>query len=91
MRSESYQECDTAGITALKFIVDDRQTCGYSWEQVCVRLPFDSIYFLICHGALMAKKKTLCFFPATETLHSAHCCAPALVIIDLKEKVLTTW
>lgn len=30
----SYQECDTAGITALKFIVGDRQTNTQVWLQL---------------------------------------------------------
>lgn len=59
VRITSYQECDTAGMAALKFIVGGRQTNApvwlYSWEQVCVKLQAGSIYFLIWHGTLIVK------------------------------------
>ena len=34
VRITSYQECDTAGIAALKFIVGDRQTNAKVWLQL---------------------------------------------------------
>lgn len=69
MRITSFQESDTAGITALKFIVDDRQMCGYSWEQACVKLQADSIYFLIGHSVLIVSHVV---YEATKTLQSMH-------------------